>query len=246
MTGTDIISRDAFSYTYASAEPAHTVLPVPPPKSLLDVIYDTPVIDSGPLSFGLSELPAAPQPTFSLGVGTPRGGGAMGYDLSDVISAELIFGDIIAPNNLTSFHLEVAADGTVESLTYQFALNDTATVQGPVVLNFPFTVTGTDIATGEAFSYTYANSTPTITLAPAPLSLSVLGLAGDTLSLTVENIPSGETFHLRQSTDLTNFVPLSSPIDITDATPQPMAITVDPATHPALFFSVYAGASPAP
>ncbi len=246
VTGTDIISGDAFSYTYASAEPAHTVLPVPPPKSLLDVIYDTPVIDSGPLSFGLSELPASPQPTFSLGVGTPRGGGAMGYDLSDVISAELIFGDVIGPNHLTSFNMEVAADGTVELLTYQFALNDTPTVQGPVIINFPFTVTGTDIATGEAFSYTYANSTPTITLAPAPLTLSVLGLVGDTLTLTVGNIPSGETFHLRQSTDLTNFVPLSSPIDITDATPQPLTITVDPATQPALFFAVFPEATPKP
>ena len=75
---------------------------------------------------------------------------------------------------------------------------------------------------------------------------AAFGLAGETLTLTVENIPSGETFHLRQSTDLTNFEPLSTPIDITDATPQPMAITVDPATHPAMYFSVYAGASPAP
>ena len=85
-----------------------------------------------------------------------------------------------------------------------------------------------------------------IALAPEPITLKVLGLAGDTLSLTVENIPSGETFHLRQSTDLTNFVPLSSPIDITDATPQPLVITLEPAMHPRSFFSVYAGASPAP
>lgn len=81
---------------------------------------------------------------------------------------------------------------------------------------------------------------------PAPLSLRVLALTGDTLTLTIENIPSGQTFHLRNSADLTNFEPLTPPIDITDATPQPMAITVDPATHPALFFSVYAGASPDP
>ena len=60
------------------------------------------------------------------------------------------------------------------------------------------------------------------------------------------DIPSGGTFHLRQSTDLTNFEPLATPFDFTDATPQPLQIAVNPADRPALFFAVYAGASPAP
>lgn len=64
--------------------------------------------------------------------------------------------------------------------------------------------------------------------------------------VAVENVLSGQTFHLRQSTDLTNFQPLSPPISITATTPQPMAITVDRTRHPRLFFSVYAGQSPAP
>ncbi len=202
----------------------------------------------GPLSFGLFELPEEPHPTFSLREGTPRGGGATGYGLSDVISANLIFGDIIAPNNLTAFSMEVAADGTVESLTYQFSPIDTPTAQGSIVLNFPLTITGTDIASGEAFSYTYANSTATITpvLQPASLTISVVGLTDDTLTLSVGNIPGGQTFHLRQSTDLTYFEPLSPPIEITDATPQPLEITLGPVTHPSLFFSVYADSSPAP
>lgn len=86
------------------------------------------------------------------------------------------------------------------------------------------------------------NSNPTAE--PIPLALSVQGLTGDTLTLTVTNIPSGQTLHLRQSTDLINFEPLSPPIDLTDTTPQPLAITIDPTTHPKLFFTVGAGASP--
>jgi len=81
---------------------------------------------------------------------------------------------------------------------------------------------------------------------PKPVVLIALGLTGDTLTLAIENIPSGQTFHLRQSTDLTNFQPLSPPVDITDTTPQPMALTVDPTAQSPLFFTVYAGASPAP
>jgi len=212
------------------------------PTSLLDVTYDTPVINFGPLSLGLSALPVAPQPAFSLREGTPLGGGSTEYRLADVISASVVFGDFIG-ESLTEFDMVVAANGTVNSLTYTFAAIDTATAAGSIVLNFPFSVTGTDIASGQAFSYTYANSTPTVTLAP---EFSVLGLTGDILTFSVENIPNGQTFHLRQSPDLTNFLPLTPPIDITDGTPQPVAITVDRTAYPKLFFTVGAGASPAP
>jgi hypothetical protein len=211
------------------------------PTYLLDVTYDTPVINFGPLSLGLSALPVAPQPTFSLREGTPLGGGSTGYGLNDVIAASVIFGDFTG-ESLTAFDMVVAANGTVNALTYAFAAIDTPTAAGIIILNFPFSVTGTDIASGQPISYTYANSTPTITLAP---EISVLDLSGNILTISVENIPNGQTFHLRQSPDLTNFLPLTPPINITDTTPQPVAITVDRTTHPKLFFTIGAGASPA-
>jgi len=147
------------------------------PSSIVDVTYDSPVIDFGPLSFGLTELPAAPEVTFSLNAGTPAGGGATSYGLGDVLSADIIFGDVIGPNHLTAFAMEVDAGGVTTALSYSFSPIDTATVQGPVILNFPFTVTGTDIASGQAFSYTYANSDVTITPVPIPEPTSLLLLA---------------------------------------------------------------------
>ena len=243
VTGTDILSGQAFSYTYANS----TVRQIRS-KSLLDVIFDTPVINSGPLSFGLSELPAQPQPVFFLGEGTPAGGGATGYGLDDVVSARLAFGDGIF-TRLTAFDMEIRADGTFEALSFTFSPLDTPSVSdGGIVMNSPLFVSGTDTASGEAFSYTYANSAATVRPVPDPLpiALRVVGRTGDTLTLAVENILNGQTFHLRQSTDLVNFEPLSPPVDITATTPQPMAITVDPTVRSKLFFTVYPGLSPAP
>ncbi|MGJ8723924.1 MAG: hypothetical protein ACSHYB_05150 [Roseibacillus sp.] len=99
-----------------------------------------------------------------------------------------------------------------------------------------------DAGIGQDFVPSESNNA--LIVFPEPLALSILGVLGDTLTLSIENIPSGQTFHLRQSSDLTSFLPLSSPITFTDATPQPIAITVETEAHPALFFSAYAGASP--
>jgi len=222
--------------------------PVPDPIALAVAPQSDPVIDSGPLSFGLSELPAQPKPVFFLGEGSPAGGGATGYGLDDVVSARLAFGDGIF-TRLTAFDMEVRADGTFEALSYTFAPLDTPSVSdGGIVMNSPLFISGTDTASGQAFSYTYTNSTATVILVPdpLPLALRVVGLTSDTLTLAVENILIGQTFHLRQSTDLTSFEPLSPPINITATTPQPMTITVDPTTLSPLFFTVYAGPSTGP
>ena len=98
-------------------------------------------------------------PTFSLRQGTPLGGGVTGYGLDDVIAAEAVFGDAVA-EELTEFEMEVGANGSVNSLTYRFASIFTPTPTNIIVMNFPFMVFGTDTASREAFSYTYANSTP--------------------------------------------------------------------------------------
>jgi hypothetical protein len=64
--------------------------------------------------------------------------------------------------------MDVDAGGVTTALSYAFAIPDTATAADIIVMNFPYTVTGTDIATGNPFSYTYANSEVTITPVPGP------------------------------------------------------------------------------
>ncbi len=66
------------------------VVSIPETMTIVEVIYDSPVIDFGPLSLGLTSLPAAPELTVDLGSGTPSIGGATSYGLEDVISAEMI------------------------------------------------------------------------------------------------------------------------------------------------------------
>ncbi len=150
-----------------------------PPVSFLDVRHTDPVINSGPLSFGLSAFPAEVNTTFSLGEGTPAGGGATGYGLADVITANLIFGDVIGPNNLMAFDMEVLANGSIETLSFSFSPFDTPSVSGGIIiLNSPLLISGTDIASGQAFSYTYANSTATITAVPEPSTMTLLTLGG--------------------------------------------------------------------
>jgi hypothetical protein len=144
------------------------------PVSIVDVTYDTPMI-FGPLSFGLSELPAEPNVTFSLNAGTPAGGGAS-YGLGNVLSANVIFGDAIG-TNLTAFAMEVLANGSIDTLSYTFSPFDTLSATDVnIVMNSPLFISGTDNANDdEPFSYTYANSVETITPVPGPGDLIVDG-----------------------------------------------------------------------
>lgn len=63
------------------------------------------------------------------------------------------------------------------------------------------------------------------------------------LNLAATGIPAGQTFHLRQSTDLQSFGILSPAFDFDSTTPQPFAIPVDPETVPKLFFRAFEGPS---
>ena len=107
----------------------------------------------------------------------PAGGVANSYGLGDVLSTTFIFGGVIGHNNLTAFAMEVDAGGVTTVLSYAFAPIDSPTAEGVIILNFPYSVTGTDIASGDAFSYTYANSEVTITLIPEPTTLTLAALA---------------------------------------------------------------------
>jgi hypothetical protein len=138
------------------------ILP-PVEVGFVDISFSNPVINSGPLSFGLSVFPEDLAATLSLAEGFPTGGGATGYGLAEVISASLIFGDGVF-TTLSAFDMEVLADGSIETLSYTFAPISTPSVSdGIIILNSPLFVSGTDIASGQAFSYTYGNSVETFT-----------------------------------------------------------------------------------
>ena len=61
------------------------------PDAIVTAKYTDPVINFGPVSFGLSALPAEVNTSVFLGTGFPTGGGATGWGLSEVLSANLIF-----------------------------------------------------------------------------------------------------------------------------------------------------------
>jgi MYXO-CTERM domain-containing protein len=56
----------------------------------------------------------------------------------------------------------------VTALSYQYAAKDTPTSNGKITLNFPLTISGTDIASGQAYEYRYDASSQMVTLVPEP------------------------------------------------------------------------------
>lgn len=77
-----------------------------------------------------------------------------------------------------------------------------------------------------------------------PLKFSIEGLVGNNLRLVVENVPSGQTVHLRKSSDGQTFVPLSPAVNITASTSQPIDIPANLAADSTMLLQVYEGASP--
>ena len=68
--------------------------------------------------------------------------------------------------------------------------------------------------------------------------------ANSRVLLTVTGIPAGPSFHLRSSTTLQTWTPLSPGITFDSTTPQPLAVPVNVGTQPKRFFRVEDGASP--
>lgn len=142
----------------------------------LDVSYTNGTIASGPLSFGLSELPASVTAQFILDAGTV-GLNAVHFYASDVISANVTFGDATWTEGLLD-NFSMSLSSGVSSLSYAFLPTISATVEGPIVLNFPLSITGTDISSGEAINYGYTESTQTITAisaVPVPAAAWLFG-----------------------------------------------------------------------
>ena len=150
----------------------------------LEVNYTNGSITSGPLSFGLSPLPDSVSATFILSHGATVGNGII-YSAANVISANVTFGDTTwTENELDNFSMFLSFGGDVSSLDYRFLPAISATVEGPVIMNFPLRIIGTDIASSQSFEYGYAASTQTVSAAvPIPAAAwlfgsGLLGLVG--------------------------------------------------------------------
>jgi hypothetical protein len=142
----------------------------------VDVNYTQGSITSGPLSFGLSELPTSVSATFMLGTGTV-GLNSIFFSVTDVVSANVTFGDATWTENLLdSFSMSLSFGG-VSTLNYEFLPIITQHSTGGIVLNFPLSITGTDIASGESFEYGYVASTQTVSAVPIPAAVWLFGSA---------------------------------------------------------------------
>ena len=132
----------------------------------LEVTYTDPVVDFGPISGGLRELPEAVCATFIF-PGNLAGGTATE---ADVLSALLEFGDGVSTEaDLAEFSVVYESAGTVTTLNYLFGPINTPTMCGLEQPNFPLFIIGTDCASGEDFQYRYLNSQESLSeLPPCP------------------------------------------------------------------------------
>ena len=121
-----------------------------------------------------------------LGAGSVFFGNAILFTKADVVSTNLTFGDTTwTESDLDNFSMSLVVGSGVSSLTYNYFAAASPTTQGPVVLNFPLSITGTDIASGQSFEYGYTESTQTVSAAVVPIPAAawlfgsgLLGLIG--------------------------------------------------------------------
>jgi hypothetical protein len=150
----------------------------------VDVTYTQGSVTSGPLSFGLSELPDSVSATFILGAGYVDPNYVTIFGSSDVISADVTFGDATWDVSLLDSFSMSLSSGNVGGLNYEFLPITTQYSDGGIVLNFPLSITGTDIASGQSFEYGYTESTQEVSAAAVPVPAaawlfgSALGLLG--------------------------------------------------------------------
>lgn len=141
---------------------------------ILDVTYTNGRVVAGPLSFGLTELPAQISASFELvPIPTPTPPGVpIPYpntfrDIDEVLSASLNIGNLfLTTKDLVAFEMNTDANGVLENLSYRFNI-----VGGGIALNFPLTITGTEGV--QAFEYKYDTSTYTFAQVPEPTSLAI-------------------------------------------------------------------------
>ena len=130
-------------------------------SSQLRVIYSGPEVIFGPISGGLKQLPdQVCLIVVYTGTADP---GVVGPD--DIGFASMEFGDG-AWTQLSSFAMTIGPLFEVTALTYQFSPIDTATTFDLEAFNFPLTIVGTDVASGNDFEYVYSNSSTTLSECP--------------------------------------------------------------------------------
>ena len=145
----------------------------------LVVTYTDGVVKSGPLSFGLTELPSEVTATFILGPGSPYypepedPPGDVYFDEADSLFGRIKFGDATWSVVENLFMVYRTSDDEVTELGYNFYAIDTPTAQGPIVLNFPLSVTGIDKASGLPFEYGYTTSTQILTPVVQTLDVAI-------------------------------------------------------------------------
>lgn len=146
-------------------------------KFNLNIVFTNPPTEWAPGTFGLEDAPEEVEASFLLGEGTTRNDGGTSYVVSDLLSADVPLGDANF-SSVAAFDLELGADGSIESLGWRFnELSTTSVSNGLITMNSPLGISGTNIATGDAFSYSYGISSATITSAPEPSTLMIgLGL----------------------------------------------------------------------
>jgi hypothetical protein len=136
----------------------------------LNVTYGTGTVLSGPLAFGLTELPENVHAQFLI-EGDPS---ATSFTLDDVLSASATFGDGLW-TELETFSLgRDPITGEVTALDYTFGAIDTETALKGIYHNFPLTIAGTELSTGQDFEYQYTTSVQSLSAVPEPNSLVLL------------------------------------------------------------------------
>ena len=141
----------------------------------LEVTYTQGSIITGPLSFGLSELPSSVTATYTLGAGHlsgEPGDNDIYFDEADVVSASVTFGDATwASGDLAGFSM-VLSSSEAGSLTYDFSAITSPTGNNIIILNFPLTIKGTTTV-GEAFEYQYTESTQAVTPIESTVTVAI-------------------------------------------------------------------------
>ncbi|MGD9720135.1 MAG: hypothetical protein AB7O59_08120 [Pirellulales bacterium] len=142
----------------------------------IDVTYTNGHIVSGKLTPDLDALPEFVFASFTLN--------DAGGTLDNMLESSLVFGDAAWDvSDLESFTATFLPTDSgalaVTALSYAYRPKDTPTANDKLSANFPLTIQGTDIASGEPFHYQYDTSTQTVTEVPEPSSvaLAACGLA---------------------------------------------------------------------
>ena len=103
------------------------------------------------------------------------GGDSIHVGLDELDSFSLSVGDMsVDASNLVALDIGYTEALSLNALAYQGAFLPTPTSTAGPIFNFPLTISGTDLASGLAFEYTWASSAQTLELVPEPSTALLL------------------------------------------------------------------------